>query len=256
MKTSFIQKAATALTAALTMTIGLAAHAATASYDITTVWFEPMTQPRDSIFVGTFNYDTTTHAITNLQGKLSESMTHTGANLGYPNDSMVWLNLNYQLASWYDSSLGGTFAAAFKNNSTNTFYNATPGATDFWSPQVGVDNGTVYSGNPVKANNPGNAYALIFVPDNPLAALTSNQLAKLAYADCTPTAVGGMAKGGGMMGAVCMTGTSVAGYGSAGSMDGTPQFQTITAAVPEPSSVALVLVGLGVAGITARRRQA
>ena len=40
-----------------------------------------------------------------------------------------------------------------------------------------------------------------------------------AYADCAP---------GGMMGAVCMTGTTVAGYGAVGTMSGYPVTQTIT----------------------------
>jgi len=253
MKSTFIQ-AATAMAAGLLVMAPLA-HAATSSYNVITVWHEPQTQPRDSIFVGTFDYDSLTHTVTNLQGKLSESMTRTGANLAYPNDSMVWLNLNYQLVSWYDSSLGGTFAAAFKNNNTNTFYNATPNATDFWSPQVGVDNGAIFYGFPVKASNPGNAYALIFVPDSPLATLTQAQIDKVAYADCSPTAAGGMMTGGGMMGSVCMTGTSLAAYGATGSMDGYPKLQTISAAVPEPSSAALVLISLGAAGIVSRRRQ-
>ncbi|MDO9237674.1 MAG: PEP-CTERM sorting domain-containing protein [Aquabacterium sp.] len=254
MKNKLIQGAS--MMAISLMAMATQAQATTSSFDVTTIWHEPQTQPRDSIFVGSFDYDSATHTITNLQGKLSESMTHTGANLAYPNDSMVWLNLNYQLASWYDPSLGGTFAAAFKNNNTNTFYNGTPGATDFWSPQVGVDNGATYFGFPVKANNPGNAYALIFVPDAPLSALSQAQIDKLAYADCTPTAAGGMMAGGGMMGAVCMTGTSLAGYGMAGTMDGFPVSQTITSSVPEPSSMALALIGLAaVGGIASRRRQ-
>ncbi len=234
----------------------IASHAGAATYSITTIWEEPMTAPRDSVFVGSFDFDSATHTISNLQGKLSESMTRTGPNLAYPNDSMVWLNLSHQLVSWYDSSLGGTFAATFKNSNTNTFDNNAAGAADHWSPKVGVDNGGTFYGAAAGTPNPGNAYALIFVPDNPLAALTGAQLSKLAYADCTPTSALGMKFGGGMMGATCMTGTSLSGYGAEGTMSGTPLSQTITASVPEPSSLALSLLGLGAALALARRRQA
>lgn len=223
------------------------AQAATASYHVTTVWHEPDTQPNDSIFVGTFDYDAATHTITNLVGQLSESMT--GGSTGYPQDTMTWLALNNQLVSWYDAALGGTFAATFKNTNTLTFANTTPGATDFWSPQVGADEGGVYHGYPSKKTgiaNPGNAYALIFVPENPLQALTQAQLDKVAYADCAP---------GGMMGAVCMTGTSLAGYGAVGTMSGVPMSQTITAAVPEASALHMALLGAGTVGWLARRRR-
>ena len=238
-----------ALAAALLAAFGAQAHETL--YNITTTWFEPQTQPKNSIFEGTFTYDEHTHAVTGLQGMLSESMT------GMDAASMVWLPLSYQLETWYDAGLGGTFAAAFKNNSTNTFWTGAGG--DGWSPQAGVDAGGLHYGWPTKAANPGNAYALIFVPDNPTAALTQAQLDKLAYADCTPTAAGGMMAGGGMMGAVCMTGTAVASYGAAGTMDGYPLSQTITAAavmpVPEPETHALLLAGLGVVGAVVRRRR-
>ena len=58
------------------------------------------------------------------------------------------------------------------------------------------------------------------------------------------------------MGAACMTGTSVAGYGAVGTMNGVPFSQTITAIapVPEPSEVLLLLAGLGLMGFVARRR--
>jgi hypothetical protein len=68
--------------------------------------------------------------------------------------------------------------------------------------------------------NPGNAYARIFVNSaDPTAPLTQAQIDKLAYADCTS---------GGMMGATCMTGTTVAGYGTVGTMNGYPVSQTVT----------------------------
>lgn len=227
------------------------AQAASSSYNIQTTWYEPDTQPRDSIFIGSFDYDSATHAVTNLKGILSESMS--GDMIAYPNDNMAWLTLNNQLVSWYDDTLRGTFAATFKNTNTNTFWTGLGG--DGWSPQAGVDAGGVYYGFPRAGNNPGNAYALIFVPDNPLTALTQAQLDKVAYADCAPLIGSGGYGGGGMMGAVCMTGTSVAGYGSVGTMSGYPVSQSITAAVPEPESYAMFLVGLGLMGFIARRRK-
>lgn len=223
-----------------------AAQAAVASYDVITTWYEPDTQPNDSIFKGTFDYDATTHTVTNLQGILSESMT--GGAAGYPNDTMTWVTLGNQLVSWHDATLAGVFAAVFAQNTTSTF--ATIAGGDGWSPQSGVDNGGVYAGFPSKyANSIQNAYALIFVPDDPLAALSQAQIDKLAYADCAP---------GGMMGAVCMTGTSLAGYGSVGTMSGYPVSQVITAVtapVPESENYALMVVGLGLVGLATRRRR-
>jgi len=220
------------------------AHATLITYNVTTTWYEPATQPKDSIFDGSFVYDTDSMAVSSLHGSLSESMTGMDAS------SMVWVPLNYQLETWYDSALGGTFAAVFKNNNTNTFFGG-----DGWSPQTGVASGGVYYGFPNAAANPGNAYALIFVPNDPAAALTQPQIDKLAYADCTPTAPGGMMMGGGMMGSVCMTGTSLAGYGKAGTMSGYPLSQTITPAVPVPAAAWLFGSGLlGLSG-TARRRK-
>jgi hypothetical protein len=187
---------------------------------------EPMTYPSDTIFIGTFDYDTVTHTVSNLKGILSESMT--GGDTGYPNDTMTWLTLDNQLASWHDPVLGGTFAATFKNTNTNTFTtNPLNGGTDGWSPGTGM---ALYYGFPTGTSgipNPGNAYALIFVPNAPLTALTQAQIDKLAYADFAP---------GGMMGPVGMTGTSVAGYGAVGTMDGYPVEQVITYAGTAPDA--------------------
>jgi len=226
---------------ALALALGsLVAGAAQAdSYNVVTTFFEPDTQPKDSIFKGSFDFDASTRTISHLRGQLSESMTGSSAA------DMTWLDLNYQLASWYDAALGGTFAAVFKNDNTRTFWTGLGG--DGWTPAAGVAVGGVFHGFPGAAANPGNAYALIFVPNDPLASLNQAQINKLAYADCAP---------GGMMGAVCMTGTSVAGYGAVGTMGGYPVAQQITAAVPEPSSYALMLGGLAlVAGLARRQRR-
>lgn len=58
------------------------------------------------------------------------------------------------------------------------------------------------------------------------------------------------------MGAVCMTGTSAAGYGAIGTMSGYPVSQVITAVpVPEPDTYAMLCLGLAVTGFIARRRR-
>lgn len=242
MHTSPLKKLALACAVFATFSAAQIAQASTSTYNVITKWYEPDTQPNDSIFKGTFTYDSVTHAVSGLHGILSESMT--GSSVGYPGDSMTWLTLSNQLVSWHDTTLHGTFAATFKNASTSTF--STMFGGDGWSPQAGVDAGGVYFGFPKPAKNPGNAYALIFIPDNPLTALTTSQINKLAYADCAP---------GGMMGAVCMTGTSEAGYGSVGTMSGYPVSQKITSAVPEPETYGMLLAGLGLMGAVARRRR-
>lgn len=235
------------------------AEAAVNTYDVVTTWYEPDTQPKNTIFTGTFTWDDASHTVTSLQGTLTESMTGTwppGGSAPYYDQTLV--PLTYQLASWYDGTLGGTFAAAFAKNTTSTFYGNT------WTPQDGVNNGGIYAGWPTKyANTIQNSYALIFVPNslgtantasNPLT-LTwdeatgtgSGGLASTAYADCAP---------GGMMGAVCMTATSAHVYGGVGTMSGVPLSQTITAAVPEPENYGMMMAGLGLVGFMARRRKA
>lgn len=192
---------------------------------------------------------------------------------------------NQLLPSWHDPVLGGTFAVTFRNDSTNTF--STNFGGDGWSPQAGVDVGGVYYGWPGKASlNPGNAYAQIFIPDtlstantasNPLT-LTWHEgqvdqatgeviepgsgslgLAHTAYADCVPTVnpIGAYAFGGGMMQAVCMTGTSWDAYGARGTMGGVPFSQTISLAmpVPEPETYAMLINGLVLIAAAARRRR-
>ncbi|MGC2167256.1 MAG: hypothetical protein WA632_14725 [Gallionella sp.] len=184
------------------------------AYSIVATFLEPDTQPNDSIFIGSLAFDSTTSTVSDLRGILSESMS--GNQIGYPNDSMTWLPLGHQLSSVYDAALGGQLVTTFMLPDTNTFStNPTFGGTDGWAPGTGY---ALYYNYP--GTNPGNAYARIFVNSaDPTAPLTQSQIDKLAYADCTP---------GGMMGGTCMTGTTVAGYGTIGSMGGYPVTQVIT----------------------------
>jgi len=184
-------------------------------YKVVETFFEPLTQPKDSIFIGAFAFNSTSSTVSDLCGILSESMT--GDSVAYPNDNMTWLPLDNQLSSVYDPALGGLLVTTFKNTVTNTLF--VSAGSDGWSPGTGFG---LYFGfdftNP--APNPNNAYAMIFVNTlDPTTALTLDQIDKLAYADCAP---------GGMMGSACMTGTTVAGYGVLGTMDGHPVSQVIT----------------------------
>jgi len=184
-------------------------------YQVVETFFEPLTQPKNTLFIGTFTFNATNRTVSDLKGILSESMT--GDSIAFPDDNMNWLTLENQLSSVYDPVLDGLLVSTFLNPVTDTFFIFD--GSDGWSPGTGFG---LYSGfdfsNP--APNLNNAYAMIFVnPSDPTAALTQYQINKLAYADCAP---------GGMMGSTCMTGTTEAGYGVLGTMDGYPTSQLIT----------------------------
>ena len=165
---------------------------------------EPMTQPNDTIFTGTFTFDATGKVVSNLMGSLTESLT------GPP---MATVSLDYQLSST-PVTLGGVdglLVTTFALPTTNTF-----------DPSGFEPGGTQYYGLSAGAKNPmmgglGNAYAMVFVNTfDPTTAVTQAQIDKLAYADCTA---------GGMMMSTCMTGTTMAGYGTDGTMMGYPESQ-------------------------------
>ena len=180
-------------------------------YNVVLTVYEPQTQPNNSLFTGRFTLDSTTRSVSGLTGSLSESMTDS---------PMRTVGLSHQLAALSDSTGTGLLVGSFALATTDTFVVAHGNAG--WKPGPASD--ALYAGYPSAANpaagGTGNAYALIFVnPDDPTAPLSAAQLQQTAYADCTAL---------GMMGAICMTGTTVAAYGSVGSMGGYPVSQLIT----------------------------
>jgi hypothetical protein len=196
---------------------------ATSTYLVTTTWWEPDCQPDNSIFIGNFTYDSTKQTITNLSGFLTESMYNDLSYASSGNDlSMPAVGLTYQLSSISDGN-GGLLVTTFAYNTTDTFKGG-----GF------ATGGTRYYGHP-SATNPsqggwGNAYATIDVNlNNPTAAVTTAQLHKLVYADCTFD---------GMMGSYCMTGwyKSATNPGG-GTMGAWPYDQTIIQVGTTPQSL-------------------
>ena len=177
-------------------------------YSVVETFYEPMTQPNNSVFTGTFTYDATSKVVSNLTGSLTEAMSMS--------TPMTTVPLTHQLSAT-PVTLGGQsglLVTTFLLTTTNTF-----------DPSGFAPGGTEYYGLSTGAKNPsqggvGNAYAMIFVnTSDPRTALESAQIDMLAYADCTA---------GGMMGTTCMTGTSSAGYGTDGTMMGYPESQVTT----------------------------
>jgi hypothetical protein len=177
-------------------------------YNIVETFNEPMTQPNNTIFTGSFTYDSTNKTVSNLTGLLTESMTKVNGVYGPP---MTTVSLANQLSS-APVTLGGVdglLVTTFALTTTDTF--------DLGGFAPG---GTVYYGKTAGTPNNHNAYAMIFVNTaDPTTALAQAQIDKLAYADCTA---------GGMMMSSCMTGTTMAGYGRMGTMMGVPVSQVIT----------------------------
>ncbi len=169
------------------------------NYRVTTRWYEPDTQPNDSIFTGSFTLNSTQQTVTAMAGQLTESMT------GPP---MISVPLSYQLSTLSDGA-GGLKVTTFALNSTNVFSEG-----GFPANSQGLYYGFGSTPNP-SAGGPGNAFATIYVNlSNPTAALTQAQINQLAYGDCYP---------GGMMGDTCMT-----GYSGIGTMGGYPVAQSIS----------------------------
>lgn len=241
-----MQKSVLALAAIALLSGNHAAQAAVTTYNVTQVYnqvvYDVSNPTWDTVFVGTFDFDDATATVSNLQGRLSQAMDGAPD----PNGSN-WIDLTHQLSVVADGS-DGLVVSVFKEDSTDVFSGGGFASTG--------KHGPVYTfGNQ-------NAFASIYVPLADLtAALTITQTDKLAYTDCTPAAL--MPRNG--SGTICMAGwtafsTDTDGNlvrSAGGTMKGTwPITQTITAAVPEPETYALMLAGLALVGFAARRRAA
>lgn len=190
-------------------------------YDVVVKFHEPDYQYNMTEFHGAFTYNATQRTVSGLQGELSEVMAgNNQSGAPYP-DGMPLLPLRHQLSSIAAPAGDGLLVTSFLLPHTNTL-SADPrdSGTDGWSPGTGDWKYWGYNGGDRSEPNPGNAYVRIFVNTrDPLLALTQAQIDTLAYADCAEQ---------GMMGNDCMTGTTVAGYGTIGSMRGYPVSQVVT----------------------------
>lgn len=184
-------------------------------YSVVETFHEPMTQPNDSIFTGTFTFDTTAKTASNLTGTLTQSMTKVGGVFGPP---MTTVTLAHQLSS-VAATLGGVNGLLVTTFKLQNTYTVDPAAGTV-DPTGFAPGGTQYYGLAAGTPNPMNAYAMIFVnTTDPATVIGQAQINKLAYADCTA---------GGMMMTSCMTGTTMMGYGRMGTMMGEPVSQAIT----------------------------
>ena len=169
-------------------------------YQIKATFFEPDTQPQDTIFTGSFTLNSTTRTVTGLSGLLTESMT------GPP---MITVPLTFQLSSVSDGQ-GGLLVSSFALNTTNVYSEG-----GFAANSEGFYYGFPSAKHPGAPGGVGNAFVTVVInPADPTAALTAAQINQLVYGDCYP---------GGMMGDTCMT-----GYRGRGTMGGYPVAQVIT----------------------------
>ena len=95
-------KKTTALGAALALLGGMsAAHATPTAYNVTETFnqvvYDTSHPTWDTLFTGSFSFDSATHTVSNLTGSLTQAMS----------GNTTFRNLNYQLSSVYDAAVGG-----------------------------------------------------------------------------------------------------------------------------------------------------
>lgn len=205
------------------------------TYNVTGVFYEPQTQPLDTIFNGSFDWDGS--VVSNIQGTMNSSMYATDNINPTPGLSYPLMNLSYQLTQ---STVGNIVTATvFKENTTNVFSGLFGGGFEAGGG-LRYGNSPAF-GQPADGNMPNyNAYFTLAFDKTSMEGVIDS----MVYADCTE---------GGMMGQICMTAHSVAKVGYAGTMGGIPSSLTISA-VPVPAAVWLFGSALlGLAGISRKR---
>ena len=199
-------------------------QASVVTYNVTGIFYEPMTQPSNTVFNGSFEWDGT--SVSNLHGTMNSTM--------YDTSVFPLLDLDYQLAQ----SIAGNIVTTtvFKENTTDVFSGGGYEAGHI----LRYGNSDVF-GAPADGNTPNdNAYFSFAFDKTSMTGI----LDEMVYGDCTP---------GGMMGQVCMTGHSIAKVGYPGTMDGNPLSLEISA-VPVPAAVWLFGTALvGMIGVSRKR---
>ncbi|MDD4915884.1 MAG: hypothetical protein PHW13_12700 [Methylococcales bacterium] len=189
-------------------------------FQITEVFYEPMTQPTNEIFTGTFTFDFTTNQILNLTGYLNHSM--------YPAAASTYLG--YDVVSTTSDGNGGYIMSAFALNSSATFLDGG------YNPQTSHT-----------TNATGNAFITIDITAAQLAGTNSTltDLSQISFGDCTAS---------GLMGTSCMTGFGTAA-GPYGTMRAYPESESV-GSVPLPPAVWTFLAAtLGMLAIGKKRNQ-
>ncbi|WP_431065842.1 hypothetical protein [Methylotuvimicrobium sp.] len=197
--------------------MGSSSFASVVTYKVTGVLYEPATQPNNTNFVGSFDWDGS--VVSNLQGAMNSSMYEVDDVNPDFKKSFPLLHLNYQLAQSTEGDI--VTASVFLKNSTDVFYGG------------GYQSGDVFRyGTPFFESNTevinSNAYFTFSFDKTTMAGIVQS----MVYGDCTA---------GGMMGEFCMTGHSPATNSLGqnipfGSMGAYPLSLEI-AAVPLPSAV-------------------
>ncbi len=221
------------LLASILMIVNISmAQATTLSYNVTGVFYEPQTQPLNTIFNGSFDWDGA--VVSGLHGSMNSSMYITDNINPIPHVSYPLMELNYQLAQSVVGDIVTT--TVFLKNTTDVFseggYVAGHALRYGNSPAFGL---------PADGNTPNdNAYFSFAFDKTSMAGI----LDEMVYGDCTA---------GGMMGQACMTGHSIAKVGYSGTMAAVPLSLEISA-VPIPAAVWLFGSALlGMLGVSRKR---